>query len=94
MLTYASIAAAMSSMVVSLPFAVALARRRSHGPTIPDCALMDMLLLHNVGTAMRCPTGVALQIDEDAVQDIQALLQGVCDEIESLHDTYLKARHT
>lgn len=55
---------------------------------------MDMLLLHNVGTAIRCPTGVAPQIDEDAVQDIQALLQGVCDEIESLHDTYLKARHT
>ena len=33
-----------------------------------------------------------MQIDDDAVQDIQALLQGVRDEIESLHDTYLKAR--
>ena len=33
-----------------------------------------------------------LQIDDEAVADIQALLQGVRDEIKSLHATYLEVR--
>ena len=31
-------------------------------------------------------------MDGDAAEDIKALLQGVQDEIASLHETYLKAR--
>ena len=48
----------------------------------------DSAKVHNVNHV------VAVQVDDDAAQDIRALLQGVRDEIESLHATYLKARCT
>lgn len=54
---------------------------------MPCCS--DALRHSNVADG---PNTVFLQVDEEAVQEIQALLQGVRDEIESLHATYLKAR--
>jgi len=72
-------------MVVTLPCAVALARS-----VIPDCALRDIASIECWSN--KVPPNVALQLDDEAVQDIRALLQGVRDEIESLHDTYLKVQ--
>ena len=40
----------------------------------------------------RCCSPAASQVDDEAVADIQALLQGVRDEIDSLHATFLKVR--